>query len=132
MPNPPAKFELLLSKLENTCSKSLFASKVEKYGKLKMLLASLSLKGLISLCNVWDGDTYWNSIFQWSEEDSFDVDKLVYLKGFWGFPGGSDDKELSCNAGDLGLVPGLGRSPEEGNGNPPQYSYLENPVESEA
>jgi len=56
----------------------------------------------------------------------------MYLKGFWGFPGGSDDKELSCNAGDLGLIPGLGRSPEEGNGNPPQYSYLENPVESEA
>ena len=132
MPNPPAKFELLLSKLENTGSKSLFASKVEKYGKLKMLLSNVSHKRLISLCNVWDGDTYWNSIFQWSEEDSFDVDKLVYLKGFWGFPGGSDDKELSCNAGDLGLIPGLGRSPEEGNGNPPQYSYLENPVESEA
>ena len=132
MPNPPAKFELLLSKLENTGSKGLFASKVEKYGKLKMLLSNVSHKRLISLCNVWDGDTYWNSIFQWSEEDSFDVDKLVYLKGFWGFPGGSDDKELSCNAGDLGLIPGLGRSPEEGNGNPPQYSYLENPVESEA
>ena len=34
------------------------------------------------------------------------------------FPGGSDDKESACNAGDLGLVPELGRQPREGNGNP--------------
>ena len=43
-----------------------------------------------------------------------------------GFPGGSDDKESACNAGDMGLIPGLGRSPGEGNGYPLQYSYLEN------
>ena len=46
-----------------------------------------------------------------------------------GFPGGSDDKESSCNAGDPGTVPGSGRSPGEGNGNPLQYSCLENPVD---
>ena len=44
-----------------------------------------------------------------------------------GFPGGSDSKESSCNSGDLGLIPGLGRSPGEGHGNPLQYSCLENP-----
>ena len=44
----------------------------------------------------------------------------------WGFPGGSDGKASACSAGDLGLIPGLGRSPGEGNGNPLQYSYLEN------
>ena len=44
-----------------------------------------------------------------------------------GFPGGSDGKEFACNAGDPGLIPGLGRSPGEGNGNPLQYSCLENP-----
>ena len=43
------------------------------------------------------------------------------------FPGGSDGKETACNAGDLGLTPGLGRSPGGGNGNPLQYSCLENP-----
>ena len=43
-----------------------------------------------------------------------------------GFPGGSDGKESTCNAGDLGLIPGSGKSPGEGNGNPLQYSYLEN------
>ena len=39
-----------------------------------------------------------------------------------GFPGGSDGKEFACNVGDLGLIPGLGRSPGEGNGTPVQYS----------
>ena len=41
------------------------------------------------------------------------------------FPGGSDSKESTCNAGDPGLIPGLGRSPGEGNGNLLLYSYLE-------
>ena len=41
-------------------------------------------------------------------------------------PGGSEGVESACNAGDLGLIPGLGRSPREGNGNPLQCSYLEN------
>ena len=40
---------------------------------------------------------------------------------------GSDSKESTCNAGDSGLIPGSGRSPGEGNGNPLQYSCLENP-----
>ena len=43
------------------------------------------------------------------------------------FPGGSDGKESACSAGDPGSIPGLGRFPGEGNGNPFQYSYLENP-----
>ena len=43
-----------------------------------------------------------------------------------GFPGSSVGKEPSHNAGYLGLIPGLGRSPEEGNGNPLQYSCLGN------
>ena len=46
-----------------------------------------------------------------------------------GFPGGSDDKEFACNAGDLGLIPGLGRSPGEGNGYLLQYSCLENSID---
>ena len=44
-----------------------------------------------------------------------------------GFPDGSDGKASTCNAGDQGLIPGSGRSPREGNGNPLQYSCLENP-----
>ena len=44
-----------------------------------------------------------------------------------GLPGGSDGKESACNAGDLGSIPGLGRSPGGGHGNPLQYFCLENP-----
>ena len=44
-----------------------------------------------------------------------------------GFPGGSNGKESTCYAEDLGLIPGLGRSPGEGNDIPLQYSCLENP-----
>ena len=46
-----------------------------------------------------------------------------------GFPGGSDSKESAYNVGDLGSIPGLGRSPGEGNGNPLQFSGLENPLD---
>ena len=45
------------------------------------------------------------------------------------FPGGSDGKACAYNTGDLGSIRGLGRSPGEGNGNPLQYSCLENPME---
>ena len=49
-----------------------------------------------------------------------------------GLPGGSDGKESACNAGDLGLILGLGRSPGEENGNPLQYSCLEKSMDREA
>ena len=45
------------------------------------------------------------------------------------FPGGSDGEESACNAGDSGLIPGSGRGPGEGNGNPLQYSCLGNPMD---
>ena len=46
-----------------------------------------------------------------------------------GFPGGSVAKNMPANAGDLGSIPGSGRSPGVGNGNPLQYLYLENPMD---
>ena len=46
-----------------------------------------------------------------------------------GFPGSSADKESACNVEDVGLIPGLGRSPGEGNGYPLQYSCLENSMD---
>ena len=49
-----------------------------------------------------------------------------------GFPGGLDDKESACNAGDLGLIPGLGRSPGEENDNPLQDSCQENSMDQGA
>ena len=59
------------------------------------------------------------------QEDHWRGDRLP-TPVFLGFPGGSAGKELACNAGDLGSVPGLGRSPGEGKGYPLQYSGLEN------
>ena len=49
-----------------------------------------------------------------------------------GFPCSSVGKESACNAGDLDLIPGLGKFPGEGNGNPLQYSCLENPMDGGA
>ena len=54
---------------------------------------------------------------------------IIFNYNLWGFPGSSDDKESTCNAGDPGLIPGSGRSPGERNGNPLQYSCLENPMD---
>ena len=51
---------------------------------------------------------------------------IVYMNRF---PGGSDGKASACNVGEQSLIPGLGRSPGEGNGNPLQYSCLENPMD---
>ena len=52
----------------------------------------------------------------------------IYIYAHIGFPSGSAGKESACNAGDLGLIPGLGRSPGDGNGCPFQYSGLENSI----
>ena len=60
------------------------------------------------------------------ELEEFSLSFTLYLRDqFEGFPGGSDGKESACNAGDLGLIPGSGRCPGKGNGNPLQYSCLE-------
>ena len=53
----------------------------------------------------------------------------IVIYSFSGFPHSSFGKESACNAGDLGSIPGSGRSSGEGNGNPLQYSCLENPMD---
>ena len=59
-----------------------------------------------------------------------DTEHLVTLNSQKNFTiGGSVGQESTCSAGDQGLIPGLGRSPGEGNGNPLQYSSLENPMD---
>ena len=68
----------------------------------------------------------WQSKFQCLLLSLTQVNHLIASSPCGGFPGGSAGKESACNAGDLGSVPGLGRSPGEGNGYPLQYSGLEN------
>ena len=58
----------------------------------------------------------------WRRDDGFEDVK----------PGGSEVKASACNAGDMGSIPRLGRSPGEGNGNPLQYSCLKNPMDTGA
>ena len=67
----------------------------------------------------------------WNETEAVVVQHCEYSKRHWitGFPGSSADKESACNAGDPDLVPGLGRSPGEGNGYPLQCSGLENSMD---
>ena len=65
-------------------------------------------------------------------EDTFYYEPSLRICKFYDlfdFPGGSYGKASAYNVGDLGLIPGLGRSPGEGNGNPLQYSCLENPMD---
>ena len=63
----------------------------------------------------------------WGPKES-DVTEPLILS-LWVFPGASDSKESAFSARDLGLIPGLGRSPGEGKGYPLQYSYLENSMD---
>ena len=55
--------------------------------------------------------------------------KKSYQRKIWSLPGGSDGKETTCNAEDVGSIPDLGRSPGKGNGNLLQDSFLENPMD---
>ena len=61
-----------------------------------------------------------------SKHSNSNITLIGYILGF---PGNSDGKEFACNAGDLGSIPELGRSPGEENGNPLQYSCLENSMD---
>ena len=61
-----------------------------------------------------------------------DVEKKGTQINYQGFPGGSVVKNLPVNVGDVGSIPVLGRSPEEGNGNPLEYSCLGNPMDKGA
>ena len=78
--------------------------------------------------SIWDSSfaTKINPTWGWGRmnwETGIDIYTLLCIKCF---PGGSDNKEPTCNEEDLDLIPGLGRSPGGGHGNPLQYSCLEN------
>ena len=82
-----------------------------------------------------DGAMLNKALIQFSVDGWGCVPSLLFT---WGqtmvevFPGGSEVKASAWNEGDPGLIPGLGRPPGEGNGNPLQYSCLENPMEGGA
>ena len=68
----------------------------------------------------------------WSSKESDTTEQLTLLRGFQGFLVGSDGKVSACNAGDLDFIPGLGRSPGGGHGNPLQYFAWRIPIDRES
>ena len=82
-------------------------------------LGEILNKSFIFVCD--SSLNIWSTIFE--------IQYLIIVSS--GFPGGSDSKESPCNSGNPGLIPGSGRSPGEGNGNPLQYSCLENSMDRE-
>ena len=87
----------------------------------KVICYSHFLKNFSVCCNPHKGFSIVNE----AEVDVF----LEFSCFFYDPTDGSDSKESACNAGDLGLIPGLGKSPREGNGNLLQYSCLDNPMD---
>ena len=85
--------------------------------------ASGSFQMSQAFCIRWP--KYWSFSFSISPSNAY----LGLTSFTMGFPGGSDGKASACDAGDLGLIPGSGRPPGEGNGNPLQFSCLENPMD---
>ena len=89
--------------------------------------SQLDSGALIKLSSSGDG----RLVFLWKgwdlENFFFSFKRYLFILG--SFPHSSFGKEPACNAGDLGLIPGSGRSSGEGNGNPLQYSCLENPID---
>ena len=85
--------------------------------------------------NPMDRGAWWATVHRvaksWTRLSDFTFTKLE-TENYQGFPGGSEGKASACNAGDLGSIPGSGRSPGEGNGNPLQCSCLENPMDGGA
>ena len=105
--------------------------------------AAKSLQSCLTLCDPIDGSPPGSSVHGIFQERVLEWGAIAFsifnapicgraqlLNGYiinMGFPGDSEGKESFCNAGDLGLIPGSGRSP--GNSNPVQYSCLENPMD---
>ena len=93
---------------------------------------------LLPLMDIWSVYSFYNMIKVSINTVLYIPELRVWLKlgcknsSIVHIPGGSEVKASACNAGDLGSIPGLGRSPGEGNGNPLQYSCLENPMDGGA
>ena len=112
---------LLKDAVEVFASLTLKTIREEGSGSLDVSSPLLTLQGREG------GQKNWvNNQLRFHDEASIKIPELSCRRGF---SGGSDGKESTCKAGDLGLIPGWGRSPGEGNGNPLQCSCLENPMD---
>ena len=113
---------LQCSQWSRKCSCSVVSNSLQRYG---LWAARLSTG--------FSRQEYWNGLPFPSPGDLLDLGIKLKSSALWadstGFPRGSAGKESTCNGQDLGLIPGLGRSPGDGHGNPLQYSGLKNPMD---
>ena len=110
--------------------------------ELFQILKNDAIKALHSVCQqIWKTQQWpqdWKrSVFipipkKGNAKECSNYRTIALISRASGFPGGSDGKAAACNVGDLGLIPGLGRTPGERNGTPLQYSRLENSMDGEA
>ena len=99
---------------------------VKQYGT-KLLLFRLANVPSVYAYHLLQNFLQWKwKIYVKGRGEAWPPDSLGVIIGF---PGDADVKESACNAGNPGSIPGSGRSPGEGNGNPLQYSSLENPID---
>ena len=113
---------------EQSWCRGCFAIKWTAGCVILILSTSLSFCDSVSMAS-W---LSWPTLYSWARNQFLHLDvsiEMLNLPSTEGFPGSSDGKESACNAGDQGSIPGLGRSPGEGSGNPLQYSCLENPLD---
>ena len=107
-------------------SSSLHCSQIFSFpGNMLYLMLTITMewcRGILSFrCQSW----LVHSSLEWPVHSQLCEHK--HSRDFLGFPGGSDSEESTCNVGDLGSIPGLGRSPGGGHDNPLQCTCLENP-----
>ena len=100
-------------------------------GTLKSLLQHCNLKATVLHLSAFFMVQLSHSLLTSGKTITFSRQTFVSKVGWqgWGFPGGSGSKKSACNVGDPGSIPGLGRYPGEGHGNPLQYSHLESPTD---
>ena len=92
---------------------------------VKIFKEKLKQKALNIIC----GKLSYLRIHTWCPKQTQRVKTLSLVSNFLGFSDDLDGKEAACNTGELGLILGSGRSPGKGNGNPLQYSCLENSMD---
>ena len=95
------------------------------YGKSPFMQGPEFISSFVRADRQTGGKQMYFYISNKQHENSFSI--IDYYTSFFGFPGCSGSKESGCNVGDLGSIPGLGRSPGEEKGYPLQYACLENP-----
>ena len=130
----PLQYSCLENSIDREAWQAIVQGGLKESDMTEQLSTALYFGGTQGLCcfriqNILRTEPNSVSLLPWFDSTSAQREGVPIIGAILGFPGGSDSKASSCNAGDLGSIPGSGRSPGEGNGNPLQYSGLENSMD---